>query len=101
MKNDISLIEGKRLCLCENREYTRNMASLEKAVEDGAVLEGIATVCSEDMSLYVSLGDVTGIIPKNEVAYSSTEAYVKDIAVITRVGKAVCFKVMGVDEDEN
>ena len=46
------------------------------------------------MSLYVELGNgLRGVIPKEEVIWEPKGNGVKDIAVITRVGKAVCFKV--------
>ena len=46
------------------------------------------------MSLTVDLGCMKGIIPKEEAVYNVTGEPVKDIAVITRVGKTVCFKII-------
>ena len=62
----------------------------------------MAVLCNGSMSLYVELGKgIKGIIPKDEVVWECSGNAVKDVAVITRVGKAVCFKVKEVEYDEN
>ena len=54
------------------------------------------------MSLYVELGNgIRGIIPREEVVWEINGNGVKDIAVITRVGKAVCFKIKEIRYNEN
>ena len=45
--------------------------------------------------MHVDHYGTVGIIDKREAVYSADSGEVKDIAVITRVGKPVCFKVMG------
>ena len=50
------------------------------------------------MNLHVDLRGIIGIIPKSEVCYTRDGEEVKDIAVITRVGKPVCFKVLSIEE---
>lgn len=69
-------------------------------MREGRILEAMALMCDEDMSLTVDLRGIRGIIPKEEIAYVQDGAPVKDIAVITRVGKPVCFKVMGFGRDD-
>ncbi len=91
------LPEGLLIHTVENSEYIGSVRGLEKARAQGKILEGIATMCTGEMSLSVELGSVKGIIPRSESLYS--EGGIKDIAVITRVGKPVCFKVMGFDTD--
>jgi small subunit ribosomal protein S1 len=44
--------------------------------------------------LTVDLYGITGIIPREEVAYSVDGEEIKDIAIITRVGKPISFKVL-------
>lgn len=73
-------------------------SALEKAMTKGQILEAKATVCDEEMSLYVDLGCMRGIIKKEEVAFNPDGSPVKDIAAITRVGKTVCFKVCGFEK---
>lgn len=88
------LPEGFKVCSEENREYISTLHGLEIAKEKGLILEGMAVLCNGDMSLEVELGHgIRGVIPREEVLWDCGGNSVKDIAVITRVGKAVCFKV--------
>ncbi|MBQ7226219.1 MAG: S1 RNA-binding domain-containing protein [Clostridia bacterium] len=92
------LYEGKLIGTRENREYISTKKGLEKAMQEGKILEGVVKMCdTATLDLYVSLGEIDGVIRKEESVYGVS---VKDIAVITRVGKAVAFKVMGFERDE-
>ncbi len=71
---------------------------LEKAMASGVILEGMVILCDKDMNLHIDLKGIDGIIPKSEVCYNLNEEEIKDIAIITRVGKPVCFKVIGIEE---
>ncbi len=89
--------EGTLLNKEENLYYTSNLRRLDTAMKNGIILEGIATRCDcTDMSLYVSVGQFCGIIRREE----SMTGDIKDIAVITRVGKAVSFKILSIDVGE-
>lgn len=92
--------EGSYITSPENRELTSSVAGLERAAQLGRIVEGIAVMCDSDMRLTVELCGMRGVIPREEAAYSPDGSAVKDIAVITRVGKPVCFKVLGVGFDE-
>ena len=74
-----------------------SLSSLEYAKEKRKILEAPVLLCDKDMNLHVALGEGIGIIPKNEVVYPITAEDVKDIAILTRVGKTVCFHVEKVD----
>lgn len=90
------LPEGSLIDTGANTMYTSSLKGLERAMRRGIILEATATVCNcTDMSLRVDLGFADGIIPKEEAMYCPDGG--KDIAVITRVGKPVCFKVMHID----
>lgn len=91
------LPEGELISTHENREYTSSLAGLERAMSEGKILEGMAVTCDSNLNITVDLYGIKGIIPKSEALYS--ENGFKDIAVITRVGKAVAFKVIGIDTD--
>ncbi len=87
--------EGMLIASFENHELTSTEKGLERALEKQIILEAPATLCDQDFNLHVSLGGkIQGIIPKREVQYPDSEE-VKDIAILTRVGKPVCFKVTG------
>lgn len=88
--------EGLAFMTTENREYLYSPSSLEKAMLGGKILEAAATMCDSSMTLSVNLGCMRGIIEKEETAVSDGE--IKDIAIITRVGKPVCFKIMSFEK---
>lgn len=94
--------EGRLYGTAENTGYIRNEAGLRLAYQSKKTLEGIAVACGRSLDLRVDLGGVTGIIPYTEVLYSPEGEPAKDIAVITRVGKPVCFKIREfIDDKEN
>lgn len=87
--------EGMLISSYENTELISSEKGLERALEKQLILEAPATLCDQDFNLHVSLGSkVKGIIPRSEIQYPACED-VKDIAILTRVGKPVCFKISG------
>lgn len=94
MKQNLYLPEGQLLNIAANRQATASAEGLEKAYADGTILEGICTLCDNDRNLHVRLGSFNGIIPHSECVYLREGERPKDIAIISRVGKPVCFKIM-------
>ena len=93
------LYEGALIGTYENREYTSSLRGLEKARQEGKILEGVVKMCdSTTLEMHIDLNGIDGVIPKEESIYGFP---VKDIAIITRVGKAVAFKVMQIEKNEN
>ena len=87
--------EGNLISTFENHEFISSYKGLEKALEKQIILEAPAVLCDHNFNLHVSLGGgVRGIIERREVEYNTKEE-TKDIAILTRVGKPVCFKVLG------
>ena len=92
--------EGARISTLENREYISSKDGLEKALERQLILEAPAILCDHNFNLHISLGGgIFGIIPREECEYIGSGDEIKDIAILTRVGKPVCFKVMGFKRD--
>ncbi|MGN1048707.1 MAG: S1 RNA-binding domain-containing protein [Eubacteriales bacterium] len=91
-------LEGTRIGGAENREYISSLAGLEKAMLTEKILEATALVCDSEMRLHVDLCGIDGVIEKEEALLCREGETVKDIAVITRVGKPVCFKVIEIDK---
>ncbi|MBR6514293.1 MAG: S1 RNA-binding domain-containing protein [Clostridia bacterium] len=89
------LPEGKRIGSKENTGYISSLQGLEAAMAKGIILEAVAHRCTSDMTLEFSIGGVTGIMKREECAFCDDDG-VKDIAVITRVGKPVCFKILNI-----
>lgn len=93
--------EGKLIGSASNIKLTANKECLISAIESGDVVEGIASSCDEQHNIIVDLGNIKGVIPRNEGAIGIKEERVKDIALISRVGKPVCFTVTGFNYDDN
>ena len=90
--------EGYTIDTPENKEHISSLTSLEYALSAGLILEARAVLCDGTHSLITDFGGFKGIIPKDEAAYSTDGSKIRDIAVITRVGKPVCFKVKSIDK---
>lgn len=90
--------EGFIIDTPENWELTQSLQSLEYAMNTGITLEGRVSLCDSEHNLIVDLGKHKGFIPRSETAYSIDGSEIRDIAIITRVGKPVCFKVTGIDK---
>ena len=84
--------EGSLFGTAENTELTGSEAGLRLARQSERIVEGVAVSCSRDLDLHVDLGAYDGVIPGEETVYTDGGP-VKDIAVISRVGKPVCFVV--------
>ena len=94
--------EGTRITTIQNREYISSLQGLEKALDRQLILEAPAILCDHNFNLHVSLGGgICGIIPRTECEYMRDNEEIKDIAILTRVGKPVCFKVSGFKHDAN
>lgn len=93
------LPEGQLLTTPQNREICASLQALERAQANGTIIEGIALLCDSELNLHIdfpALPGVRGIIPREEAVYTRPGETVKDIAILTRVGKPVCFKVQGI-----
>lgn len=66
-----------------------------QAVGQPKILEARAVMCDSAHNLIVELGSMRGIIPKEECALGIREGTVRDIAILSRVNKPVCFAVTG------
>ena len=94
------LPEGLLYGTAKNREYISSLEGLEKAMREGKILEAPAAMCDSETNLYIDLGNVRGIMPREEVALCREGEELKSIAIITRVGKPVCFKVTAIAEEK-
>ncbi len=90
--------EGSFIHTCENREFLNSEAMLCRAAATGRILESTAVMCDSNLNLKVSLPCFDGIIPREEAIYLNKDEQLKDIAIISRVGKSVCFKVKEITE---
>lgn len=97
------LPEGQLLTTPQNRECCASLPALERALAAGTILEGIALMCDSHMDLLVdlpALPGVRGVIPHEEAVWTRPGEIVKDIAILTRVGRPVCFKVQSIGQPD-
>ncbi len=85
--------EGKLITAPENTAALQSLSSLTEAYHEKRILEGRAIVCDSSHNLIVDLGVMKGIIPREEGAIGIREGTVRDIAVISRVNRPVCFVI--------
>ncbi len=77
----------------------KNYDEVKAAIESGDIYEGRVMLCDREHNLHIDLGFAEGIIPRNEGAVGILEGRVRDIALISKVGKRVCFRVAGFSRD--
>ncbi len=92
--------EGMLISTLKNHELISTKQGLEKALEKQIILEAPAILCDHNFNLHIGLGaHLRGIMPREEVQFLPEHEEIKDIAILTRVGKPVCFKVIGFEKD--
>ncbi len=87
--------EGYIINETENTTALSELERLEEAIKSGAISEAKADMCTSSHDLIINLPCIRAIMPREEVCIGIKEGKTKDIAVISRVGKPVCFKVIG------
>jgi len=93
--------EGLLIDTPENKISLHSPLSLADAYAKKYILEAVAAVCDTDHNLIVDFGFMKGIIPREECALGIADGTVRDIAIISRVGKEVCFVVNSMELDKN
>ena len=92
--------EGLLYTTTENREYISSLAGLERAFAEGRILEAQVNLCDNEMRLHVDLYGIPATIDRDEAVFSPCGEATKDIAIITRVGKPTCFKIIEFYEED-
>ncbi len=83
----------------KNSNYIINEKSLYAAYAGQEILEGTALKCDNRHNLIVSVGNFTGLIPRDETAMGIREGDVREIAIISRVNKTVAFKIDRIEQN--
>ena len=92
------LPEGHLLSLPEHQAACASPAALRRAMEEESILEGMVRLCDAEHNLLVTVGPYQGRIPRAEAALGITDGTTREIAILSRVGKPVCFVVTAVEE---
>lgn len=72
---------------------------LRRGIASGEIFRAMCVKCDEHHTLHVDLGTIRGIIPREEAVLGLAEGRVREIAVLSRVGKPVSFQVLGFNPD--
>ena len=89
--------EGTLIGSPENTAAMKSIFALQDSLLQGRILEARAVVCDNEHNLIVELpcpNCPKGIIPRTEGALGIEDGSTKDIALITKVNKPVCFKIL-------
>lgn len=76
-----------------------SVKDIEEALTKREVLSATALSCDTEHNLHVNLGCMKGVVPHKEGAIGVAEGLTRDIAMISRVGKAINFTVEGFTTD--
>ncbi len=98
-KTNLFLPEGWLLDSIENQKALSSPSHLREAAAEQRILEAPVILCDTEHNLIVDLGCMRGKIPREEGAIGIQEGQVRDIALISRVGKPVCFTVEDLHTD--
>lgn len=85
--------EGLLINTAENCEYLSSKEKMLEAAKEGIFLEAIANMCTYSHELVFDLPTMKAVMPRTECAVGIREGKTKDIAIISRVGKAVKFVI--------
>lgn len=92
--------EGELIGSDDNRRAVSDEESLRECILSGKIVEAPCIVCDSEHNLIVDLGFMKGIIPRTEGAVGIDDGTTRDIALISRVNKALCFKVTAFANNE-
>lgn len=87
----------------QNPALLRTFDTLEEvktAMMNGSVIESRVLLCDSEHNLHVDLGIIRGVIPREEGAIGIDDGTTRDIALISKVNKPVCFVILGFQRDD-
>lgn len=93
--------EGTLFLTPDNQNSIKSIFSLQEAMAQEKILEARVMLCDNNHNLHVDLPCAKGIIPREEGALGIAEGTTKDIALITKVNKPVCFKIKQIQKNED
>ncbi len=84
----------------ENHKNMVTPSALALAQVNGSILEANVIMCDAEHNMTVDLDCMRGVIPREEGAIGISEGLTRDIALISRVGRPVCFTVTALKTDK-
>ena len=92
--------EGHLIDTFENRAALQTPASWQRLCGIKTILEAKAIMCDSKHNLIVDLKFMRGLIPRGGGAIGIKDGSVRDIAILSRVNRPVCFLVQDFIRDE-
>ncbi len=93
--------EGKLYFTEENQKYLSSQENFKEAIDKNITLEARVIMCDSEHNLIVELPFGKGIIPRLEGAVGIDDGTTKDIALISKVNRFVCFKPLCIELDSD
>lgn len=93
------LPEGRYYHTVENQRLCATKEGLTMAMEEQIVVEGMALCCEEGHGITVALGNFTGFIPWFQGASGLEQGLVREIAVMSRIGRPISVIITEIQED--
>lgn len=91
--------EGWLMNTAQNQSLCQSASGLLEALHTKTILEARAVVCTQEHDLMVDLGFCQGRIPRCEGAIGIRDGSTRDIALLSRVNKPVCFLVEDIQQN--
>ncbi len=76
-----------------------SVEEIKNAIMKNEIIEGKVLLCDREHNLHIDLGAIRGIIQREEGALGIDDGTVRDIALLSKVGKSVCFNIIGLQRD--
>lgn len=92
--------EGLLLDTPENAAALQSAPALSEAMREKRIIEARAVLCDGGHNLIVDLNGMRGFIPREEGALGIREGTVRDIAILSRVNRPVCFLIQDFFRDQ-
>lgn len=77
------------------QSFKSSPSAVYSLIDDNKIYEAPVLKCDANLDLWLDFKGIKCIMPRDEVNYLYPGEKPKDIAVICRVGKSVCFKIIG------
>lgn len=73
--------------------------ALKEAIASREICEGRVVLCDGAHNLHIDMGSYRGFIPRSEGALGIIEGETRDIALISKVNRTICYRVMGIHRE--
>lgn len=76
-----------------------DIGAVKEAINARSICYGVVELCDSERRMHIDLGAVEGIVPYSEGAIGIGD-WTRDIALISRVGKIISFRIIGLHRED-